>query len=230
MGTQRRVIAPCIEMYTHRRTVVRILPNMLALQLCELAWRRGRGRFAGAVLVATALLIAACAPQSGGASVGGTKSATDQATPMTTVAHTPTVTPNPSSGSGQMIVLLPGASHYKPSDIIAVTIRNSTGKTAYAEANFTDCSVILVERFVASSWQPVNSCANGYPHPAVTQIKPGTEAVVQMSPTSASSDEQANATSDWPMGTYRASLTYTSSLSAAFGAGTTSFSTTFDVG
>ena len=127
-----------------------------------------------------------------------------------------------------MILLLPGAAHYTASDVITVTIRNRTSKTAYAEANFTDCSIVLVERFVAGSWQSVNLCADGDPHPVVTKITPGTETEVQMTPTSAGSDAQA--TSGWPAGTYRAALTYTSSLSAAFGAGTTTFSTTFVVG
>ena len=164
------------EMFTHWWTVVRIPPCAMALQCYDLARRKGVRRFPSAVLVAPALLIAACATQTGGASVGVTTTATGQPTPMTIVARTPTVTPKPSSGLGQ-IVLLPGSAHYAASDDITVTIRNSTRKTACAEANFTDCSIILVERFVAGSWQPVNPCANGYPHPLLMQIMTGTERV-----------------------------------------------------
>lgn len=71
MCTERRVIAHGMGMFTHCWTVFRIPPCALALQCYELARRKGVRRYAGAVLVATALLIAACATQTGGASVGG---------------------------------------------------------------------------------------------------------------------------------------------------------------
>ena len=205
MGIQRRMIPWRIEMFTRWRTVV-------CIPLCALA-----------------LMIAACGVQAGGASGRTATSAAGQSTPMTDAVHTPTGAPNPSSGTGQ-VLLVSGSSHYATSDAITITIRNSTSKTAYAVAHFTDCSIILIERFVASSWQPTNLCANGYPHPTITQVAPGTETAIQVSPASASSDAQTDATSHWPVGTYRAGLTYTSSLSAAFGAGATIFSTTFSVG
>ena len=205
MGIQRRMIPWRIEMFTRWRTVV-------CIPLCALA-----------------LMIAACGVQTGGASGRTATSASGRATPMTAIVHTPTGAPNPSSGTGQ-VLLVSGSSHYATSDAITITIRNSTSKTTYAVAHFTDCSIILIEQFVANSWRPMNLCADGYPHPVVTQVAPGTETAIQVSPASASSDAQADATSHWPMGTYRAGLTYTSSLSAAFGAGATIFSTTFSVG
>ncbi len=206
MGIQRRMIPWRIEMFTCWRTVAVCIP------LCALA-----------------LMLAACGVQAGGTSGRTATSATGRATPMTAIVHAPTVTPNPSNGTGQ-ILLVPGSSHYTTSDAITITIRNSMSKPTYAVAHFTDCSIILIEQFVASSWRPMNLCANGYPHPVVTRISPGTETTVQMMSASASSDAQTDATSHWPVGTYRAGLTYTTSLSAAFGAGTTIFSTTFIVG
>jgi hypothetical protein len=205
MGIQRRMIPWRIEVFTCWRTVV-------CIPLCALA-----------------LMIAACGVQAGGASGRTATSASGRATPMTAIVHTPTSASNPSSGTGQ-ILLLPGSSHYATSDAITITIRNSTSKTVYAVAHFTDCSIIVIEQFVASNWRPMNLCANGYPHPVVTRISPGTETAIQMTPSSASSGAQAGATSQWPLGTYRAALTYTSSLSTAFSAGTTIISTTFLVG
>lgn len=199
-------------------------------------WRY-ESRFARAALVALILLIAAtisaCALKSGSASAGTTTSSTGHATPITTAVHTstitPTVTPKPSSTTGQ-IRLLPSAARYSASDVITVTIHNGTDTTAYAMAHFTDCSIILVERQVEGSWHPVNQCADGNPHPVVTQIAPGAETTVQVAATSASSDAQADAMSQWPAGIYRAELTYTSSQSAAFGTGTSVFSSIFIVG
>lgn len=186
-------------------------------------------RFAGAVLVALSLMIAACAPQSGTASAATTTSSTGQPTPIMTTVHAPTVTPKPSSATGQ-IRLVPGAARYSASDVITVTIQNGTSKTAYAMAHFTDCSIILVQRVVEGSWVPINQCADGNPHPFVTQIAPGAATTVQLTASSAGSDAQANATSQWPAGMYRAEFTYTSSQSAAFGGGATVFSTIFVVG
>jgi|SRR6185312_4077686 len=205
MGIQRRMLPWRIEMFTCWQTVV-------CIPLCALA-----------------LMIAACGLQAGEANGRTTTSAAGQTMSMTAAAHTPTITPKPSSGTEQ-IRLVSDSSHYATSDAITITIRNSTSNTVYAVAHFTDCSIILIERFVASSWQPTNLCANGYPHPTITQVAPGAESAIRVSPSSASSNAQADATSHWPAGTYRAGLTYTSSLSAAFGAGTTIFSTTFIVG
>lgn len=182
--------------------------------------------------VALALLTAACAPAMNETSAGAASSSKSQAMPVTST-HTPTVAPTtapkPSTSAGQ-IRLSPSAAHYATSDTITVTVRNDTGKPAYAIAHFTGCSIILAERLVANSWQPVNPCVNGFPHPSVTQIAPAAETTVQLSPMAASSDAQADATAHWPAGTYRAEITYTSSQSAAFGTGISVFSSTFTVG
>lgn len=191
--------------------------------------RKGVSRFAGAVLVGLSLMTAACAPKSGGASAETTTSSIGQSTQATATIHTPTATPKPSSATGQ-IRLIPGAARYSASDVITVTIHNGTSRTAYAMAHFTDCSIILVQRNVEGSWVPLNQCADGNPHPFVSQIGPGTETAVQLTSSSASSDAQASATSGWPAGIYRAELTYTSSQSAAFSGGATIYSTIFVVG
>ena len=93
MGIQRRMIPWRIEMFTRWRTVV-------CIPLCALA-----------------LMIAACGVQTGGASGRTATSASGRATPMTAIVHTPIGAPNPSSGTGQ-ILLLPGSSHYATSDAI----------------------------------------------------------------------------------------------------------------
>lgn len=194
--------------------------------------QRRMRQLALAAPIALALALAACAPAMDETSAGAASSPNSQATPVAS-AHTPTAAPTttlqPSSATGQ-VRLSPSAARYTTADAITIMVHNNTSKTAYAVAHFTDCSIILVERLVAGNWQPVNLCVNGYPHPLVTQIAPGTETTVEVSPTSASSGAQADASSHWPAGTYRAELRYTSSQSTAFGAGISVFSTTFTVG
>lgn len=188
---------------------------------------RRRRLLVGLLLAALSLAIAACGAIPTGAGPGDAPpNATETlvvSTAHATIAHNATHSTN----APTQVALIPGASGYDMSDSINVVVRNSSSQTIYAVAHFTDCSVVSLERLVGSSWQPVNPCTDGFPHPAVTRIAPGADLAIQLPPMSASSAEQTNATTHWPLGTYRIALTYTVSLSAAFSAGATVLSAQF---
>lgn len=196
-----------------------------------------------AIVALAALALAGCGAQVGGATAGGGASASGQATTQarSTAAAAPTSTggaasatatrPPASTGGavGQPQLIL-GAARFGPADDISVTVRNGASATIYAEARFTDCSIIVIERQVAGGWQLVNLCADGAPHPTVAQLASGAQTAVDLAPSAASSGALADSSGQWPAGTYRAALTYTTSPSAAFSAGATIYSATFVVG
>ncbi len=186
--------------------------------------------FVGTLLAALSLAVAACGATPTETGLGDALPAANETTVVSTALATvaPAAT-HPTNISAQ-VALMPGASHYATSDSINIVIRNTSGQTIYAIAHFTDCSIISLEHLVGSGWQSVNLCSDGYPHLSISHITPGANVMIQMTPTSASSSAQASSTSRWPAGTYRSALTYTSSASAAFSAGTTVFSTQFIVG
>jgi hypothetical protein len=186
------------------------------------------------VLMALALLLAGCGAQAGGLGSAATTSASapaaSTATAAPTGAATGSSTATPSGrAAGQPQVIL-SAARFGPADDISLTVRNGAGTTIYAEAQFTDCSIIVIERAVASGWQPINLCAGGNPHPTLTQLAPGAQAPLDLAPSAAGSGALAGSSGQWPAGTYRAALTYTTSPTAAFSAGATVYSPTFVVG
>jgi hypothetical protein len=124
---------------------------------------------------------------------------------------------------------MPAAERYTAVDTIALTVRNGSGQTIYVEAHFTDCSIIALERFVAGAWQPVTGCVDGFPHPYVERIPPGTTLAIQLTSVSGTGGATESASSSWPAGTYRAELMYTTSATAAFAQGTAVYSATFSV-
>lgn len=185
---------------------------------------------AGALLVVLALAVAACGatPSGPGTGVGSTSPAANGTTPVSSARATVAATAHATSTPDQ-VVLVPGAAHYATSDSISVVVRNASGNTVYMVARFTDCSIVSLERLVSGSWQPVNLCADGYPHPYVAHIAPGGAMTIQMS-AAASSDANPIVSPRWPAGTYRAHLTYSASEAEAFGQGTAVYSATFSVG
>lgn len=186
----------------------------------------------GALLAALALTVAACGATPSGTGPGGTSPAAKAAAPVSTARATAAATPAPttSTRTQTQVVLTSGATYYAASDAVAVTVHNTSGQTIYAVANFTDCSIISLERLVGSSWQPVNPCAGGYPHPYVTHITSGTEETIQMSAAMVGSSDNGSGISSWPAGTYRARLTYATSETAALGQVVAAYSATFSVG
>jgi hypothetical protein len=192
-----------------------------------------------AIVALAALALAGCGAQVGGTTAGGGASASGQARSTATAAPastggaasaTATRPPASTGGAAGRPQLILGAARFGPADDISVTVRNGASATIYAEARFTDCSIIVIEQAVAGGWQPVNLCADGAPHPTVAQLAPGAQTALDLAPSAASSGALASSSGQWPAGTYRAALTYTTSPSAAFSAGATVYSATFVVG
>lgn len=188
------------------------------------------------ILTTLALLLAGCGAQTGGAGLGSAAtsqagaSATSAAPTATSGAAAGPSTATPSSGAAGQPQLILSAARFGPEDDINLTVRNGARTTIYAETQFTDCSIIVIERAVASGWQPINLCAGGNPHPTVTQLAPGAQAPLDLAPSAAGSGTLAGSSGQWPAGTYRAALTYTTNPGAAFSAGVTIYSPTFVVG
>ena len=89
--------------------------------------------------IVIALTIAACgaAPSTAGTDIASEQSATVPASTTSTVASPSQPTPG-----GAAVVLAPGTTHYAVSDTITITVQNTTGRTIYALAQFTGCSII----------------------------------------------------------------------------------------
>jgi hypothetical protein len=167
--------------------------------------------------------------QSPAAQSPATQSGTTPASTTTTTSAVASPSPQPIPGAAA-VVLVPGTTHYAVSDTITITVQNTTGRTIYALAQFTGCSIISLEHRVGENWQPVQLCNGGSPHPSITPIAPGGEAAIQLAAVTASSGAGGGATTQWPTGTYRAELTYTTSASEPFGQGTPAYSATFVIG
>jgi hypothetical protein len=191
------------------------------------------------ILVTLALILAGCGAQTGGAGLGSAATSQAGASATSTAPAAPAATSGaaagpstatPSSGAAGQPQLILSAARFGPADDISLTVRNGARTTIYAEAQFTDCSIIVIERAVASGWQPINLCAGGNPHPTVTQLASGAQAPLDLAPSAAGSGALAESSGQWPAGTYRAALTYTTNPSAAFSAGATIYSPTFVIG
>lgn len=143
-------------------------------------------------------------------------------------ASAATATATASGATSGAVTLTVGASHYSTSDPIVVTIHNGSKDTTYAEQHNTSCTTILLERLVNGAWQPVYPCVNGFPHPTVSQVAADSTQVVQLVPIVTGDAEGAGGV-QWPAGTYRAVLNYTTSQTAAFSQGTIAYSGTFVV-
>jgi hypothetical protein len=176
---------------------------------------------------ALVVLLAGCGVTTAGGA-GGTSSATNPASATASAsASAATATATASGATAGVVTLAIAASQYSAADPIVVTIRNG-GATIFAEQHNTSCSLILLERLVNGAWQPVYPCINGFPHPTVGQVAAGSAVVVQIVPV-VTGDAEATGGTRWQAGTYRATLTYTTSQTASFNQGTTIYSATFAV-
>lgn len=174
------------------------------------------------------LLLAGCGvTATGGAS--GPQSATSPATATAASHAAATQTAATSGATSGPVTLTVGSAQYAASDRIVVTIHNGSGAPIYAQQHNTSCSMILLERLVNDVWQPVYPCVNGFPHPTVGRVAAASALVVQLVPI-VSGDAEATGGVQWPAGTYRATLLYTTNQATAFSQGTAAYSTTFTIG
>jgi hypothetical protein len=190
--------------------------------------KRGTRLLVGSLMIALTVTMAACGVTPGGAGTGHVSSAQGGAMPASTARAVPSPT-QPARGPAQ-VTLVPTMAHYAVSDTIGITVHNGTSQTIYTMAHFTDCSIISLEYRIGGNWQPVQLCADGYPHPVTMSIAPDGQVATPLAATTASSNATGGATVQWPAGTYRAVLTYVTRPDQSFGQGTMVSSGSFVIG
>jgi hypothetical protein len=144
-----------------------------------------------------ALFVVACGQSTGplsDAQANGTASLASQPnTAAPTATHT---TP------GQVTLLL-GKQRYGIQEPLLVTIRNGLQTDITLRDDGAGCTLLHVERLVQGTWQAVSQCA---PLPAgrhAVVIRPGGALLQRID-----SAHEMDSGADWPVGTYRAILTY----------------------
>jgi hypothetical protein len=127
----------------------------------------------------------------------GTPAAAGTPQVSATVIHAP-ITP------GQ-VGLVPSKSHYAPREAITVTITNGLSTSIYASANFTGCTLVLLEWKTPTGWVPRGRCPSAR-LTGLVELKPGTATPQQLNPVAGVIKPSSNTT--WQAGTYRAIFAY----------------------
>src|SRR5215469_9694255 len=123
--------------------------------------------------------------------------------PTSTVRASATMTNVPIT-PGQVRLVL-GKSHYASNEIIIVTITNGLSTSIYAPANFTDCTLVLLEWKTPTGWVPRGRCPSARPT-GLMELKPGSATPQRLTPVAGVARPSAHAT--WQAGTYRAIFAY----------------------
>ena len=152
------------------------------------------------IILALAIGIAAC----GGTSqppVGNpnpkTPAATSTPQASATIINVP-ITP------GQVRLVL-SKSHYTPHEAIIITITNGLSTSIYASANFTNCTLVLLEWKTPTGWVPRGRCPAAQ-FVGTVELKPGSATPQQLTPVAGVVKPSSNTT--WQAGTYRAIFAY----------------------
>lgn len=88
-------------------------------------------------------------------SASGGPGATKSVTPTTSATSSPTATSPSATGPVTAQISAP---LYQPEDTIVVTISNHTDQTIFFPNHQTNCTVVLLEHLVGSSWEQVAPC------------------------------------------------------------------------
>ena len=107
---------------------------------------------------------------------------------------------------------------YSPGDTIRVTITNQSGQTIYFADHRTNCTVLLLERQGATSWEPVALCKLMIAT-RIHSLKTGDSSTISLV-----------SSSQWPTGIYRARLDYSNTMNAGGSTLTTVSSMNFRLG
>jgi hypothetical protein len=116
-------------------------------------------------------------------------------------SSSPSATPSPTTAgaSGQQtngqVTLTLNKQHYSPGDTITVTIHNGLSQMIWSADHKTACTVVAAERLQNGQWEVMGLCRLETPTRMVAL--PATSATVQ-----------PFATTGWPSGTYRVTLSY----------------------
>jgi hypothetical protein len=114
-----------------------------------------------------------------------------------TIIHVP-ITP------GQVRLVL-SKSQYAPNEVITVTITNGLSTSIYASANFTDCTLVLLEWKTPTGWVPRGRCPAAQ-FVGIVELKPGSATPQQLTPVAGVVRPSSNTT--WQAGTYRVIFAY----------------------
>ncbi len=81
---------------------------------------------------------------------------------------------------GQVRLVL-SKSQYAPNEAITVTITNGLSTSIFASANFTDCTLVLLEWKTPTSWVPRGRCPSAQ-FAGTVELKPGSATPQQLTP------------------------------------------------
>lgn len=131
--------------------------------------------------------------------------------------------PPPSSGTSALpptpsVTLQVGATNYPLGSVISVTIKNQGGQAIFFADHLTNCTVLLLQRQTANSWEPVALC------------KLSIATHIHSLKASESLEVKLTSSDQWSAGSYRARLDYGVGSQEGLGAPTTVYSSEFHVG
>ena len=104
-----------------------------------------------------------------------------------------------------LVNLVLSKSHYAPHETITVTITNGLSTSIYAVANFTDCTLVLLEWKTPTGWVPRGRCLAAQ-FVGTVELKPGSATPQQLTPVAGVVKPSSNTT--WQAGTYRVIFAY----------------------
>ena len=113
------------------------------------------------------------------------------------------------------VTLQVGAASYQAGSLISVTIKNQSTQAIYFADHRTNCTVLLLERQVASSWEPVALCKLMI-MTRLHSLKAGEVLEVKLT-----------TSNQWATGIYRARLDYSFKSDSGVGASTIVYSSSF---
>ena len=105
---------------------------------------------------------------------------------------------------GQVRLVL-SKSQYAPNEAITVTITNGLSTSIFASANFTDCTLVLLEWKTPTSWVPRGRCPSAQ-FVGTVELKPGSATPQQLTPVAGVVRPSSNTT--WQAGMYRVIFAY----------------------
>jgi hypothetical protein len=116
-------------------------------------------------------------------------------------------------------------SRYAPADTIIATVHNGPTAPIFARNQYSNCTLVSLERWVNGTWQVQAPCRNALPTPHPLKIAPGAVLTQQLAP-----GQSDYAPDLWQVGTYRIAFAYIASADQPFGQSTVVYSAHFAVG
>ncbi|GCE07261.1 hypothetical protein [Dictyobacter aurantiacus] len=132
--------------------------------------------------------------------------------------------PNPNPGGLQVAV---NQASYSRTDAISITISNGLGQTIYLTTPRTSCTLAQLQMLVNGNWTPVGRCVNISATPTRQLVASGT---MNQTIQPQNAFGVLHSVSSWQPGTYRVSVTYTTTYDPdTVGGGQQATSPTFTI-